>query len=245
MFNKEKDSAGENFGFSPPPSQSSRSISIAKPSKFNFGFFLILATAIAAGGAAAFFYLQVGQEKEQRLALEAAQIQIEDKAASYEQSLKQKEKDSASLRDKLQKAESQIAGLTAELQSLRSESQNLISQLQGQLEALQPKAAENVVENAADAGTTDELDQPLEPEAIEEETLTAKVLSLNEKFNFVVINWGSKDDLKLGAGVKFVREGKVVGEATVEKLYDNFAAATITSQPSDEPIREGDLAVKA
>lgn len=245
-FDKEKNLA-ESIDF---PPQGPRSISIAKPSKFNFGFFLILVIAIAAGAAAGFFYFQLQQEKQQRLALEAAQIQIEDKAASYEQSLKQKEKESASLREKLKSAESEMAGLQTQLQKQRDESQIEISQLQTQVEDLRQK----LTQSAADSVQTEFDLQPVGPKAADQDTRTqkedavaptAQVLSINEKFNFVVINWGSKDDLKLGDGIQFLREGKGVGEATVEKLYDNFAAATVTKQPSEDPIREGDLAVKA
>ncbi len=71
-------------------------------------------------------------------------------------------------------------------------------------------------------------------------TRNPQVLSVNRKFNFVVVGLGIKDGLQMGDGIEISRDGKVTGNAQVEKLYEKFAAATIMREEKDAPIKEGD-----
>ena len=67
-----------------------------------------------------------------------------------------------------------------------------------------------------------------------------QVLSVNRKFNFVVIGLGIKDGIQMGDTLEISRQEKVIGNAQVEKLYENFSAATIVHEDKEAPIKEGD-----
>ncbi len=74
---------------------------------------------------------------------------------------------------------------------------------------------------------------------------TPQVMTVNRKFNFVVINIGMKDKLKMGDRLRVERDGKNVGNVEIEKLYDSFSAATIIEEKKNQPIQEGDSVEKA
>ncbi len=67
-----------------------------------------------------------------------------------------------------------------------------------------------------------------------------QILTVNRKFNFVVVNIGLRDQLKLGDQLPVERDGRKIGLVQVEKLYDSFAAAAIMEEPKKAPLREGD-----
>jgi len=61
----------------------------------------------------------------------------------------------------------------------------------------------------------------------------------------VVVNLGLRDNLRMGDKLIVERDGKTVAGVEVEKLYDNFAAATIVDTRKNGEIKEGDLVRKA
>lgn len=69
---------------------------------------------------------------------------------------------------------------------------------------------------------------------------TVRIMTVNRKFNFVVLNLGLKDNLKMGDQLTVVRNGTVIAMIQVEKLYDRFAAATIVSESDKDKIEKGD-----
>lgn len=68
-----------------------------------------------------------------------------------------------------------------------------------------------------------------------------QVLSVNRQFNFVVVNMGIQDRVKMGDTLRVEQGGKLIGRVTIEKLYENFSACTITEEISPHKIEEGDL----
>jgi len=73
----------------------------------------------------------------------------------------------------------------------------------------------------------------------------AKVLTVNRKFNFVVINQGLQEGLKMGDRLKVLKQGKEVATVQVEKLYDKFSAATLVEEDPKQQVVEGDEIRKA
>ncbi len=78
--------------------------------------------------------------------------------------------------------------------------------------------------------------------APEEESLAPlpQVMTVNRKFNFVVVNVGLKDGLKMGDRLEVLRDGQPIAEIQVEKLYDRFAAATILQEVKKFKIEKED-----
>ena len=69
----------------------------------------------------------------------------------------------------------------------------------------------------------------------------SQVLSVNRQFNFVVVNVGIRDHVKIGDTLRVEQGGKLIGRLAVEKLYENFSACTIIEEAKPSEIKEGDL----
>lgn len=205
----------------------------------------------------AYLYQSLNKEKRQREALEAAQIQIREKAAAFEQ-------DAEANKTEISKLGEQVGKLTSfrqEIANQLAQSRKEVSELRTKLKAIEEKSAameEETEEIQTDldsqpigpeiAGAEDSKSDeakseegiPLEPAVIKE----PQVLSVNSKFNFFVANVGLKNNVDIGDTLNVERDGKVIASATVEKIYDNFSAATIQNQTKDNPIKEGDAVRK-
>lgn len=231
------------------------------------GAFLISITSLVGS---VYLYQSFNKEKRQREALEAAQVQIREKATAFEQeALKNKEE-----MTRLSEQAKTYSNLRQEVAAQLAESRKEVTDLRFKLQEVEArglamqKAAEEIQSNfdskpvgpelGTEAVDTDFLavgtspqkaavktekkpaDITAEPAVIQE----PQILSVNKKFNFVVVNVGSKNEIGMGDTLNIERKGKVVGTATVEKLYDNFAAATVVEQPKDAPFAVGDTVRK-
>jgi len=70
--------------------------------------------------------------------------------------------------------------------------------------------------------------------------LEGKVLVINRDYNFLVVNLGMQDDVELGNYLTIFRNGKFVGEAQVEKIYDTMSAASIIKESKPKAIMIND-----
>ena len=79
------------------------------------------------------------------------------------------------------------------------------------------------------------------PTAAAEDHRPTQVLTVNRQFNFVVVNAGLRDRVKIGDTLRVEQGGELVGRVAVEKLYENFSACTIVEEIKPHQIKEGDL----
>ncbi len=95
--------------------------------------------------------------------------------------------------------------------------------------------------NPAGAAKT-AAETPVKVEAPAQEVLKGpRVLTVNRKFNFVVVNQGIQDGLKMGDKLTVVNQDKGTNVTLqVEKLYDKFCAATILEENPQHQVAEGD-----
>lgn len=70
--------------------------------------------------------------------------------------------------------------------------------------------------------------------------LEGKVLVVNREYNFVVVDIGLRDDTELGDILTIFRNGKYIGQAKIEKIYDTMSAATITKEIKPNSIMVND-----
>lgn len=70
-----------------------------------------------------------------------------------------------------------------------------------------------------------------------------RVMTINRKFNFVVVNAGLKDDLRMGDRLNVQRGNESIARVEVEKIYEDFSAATIVNEKKNFEIQEGDAIV--
>lgn len=207
---------------------------------------LLLSIASLAG--TAYLYQSLNAERRERQALETSQIQIQEKSVSLEKSAKAYEEKIKKLEEQVRDAGTAKQQLTVALEQGRKQ----IAELQGRITAIEEKnrAIEEQAAKYDSEFAEEEAEIPVASvspagvAAIDEAAVSAvktpRVLTVNRKFNFIVVNVGLRDDLKMGDSVKILRDGKTVGSASVEKIYDNFAAANIVKEPKDAPIKEGD-----
>jgi len=84
---------------------------------------------------------------------------------------------------------------------------------------------------------------PQPPALPQPKGLEAKVMVVNREYNFVVINLGVKDGIKIGDQFLIYHQDKLVGEVKVEKVHESMAAAGFSAELKDA-ISENDKAVQ-
>lgn len=219
-----------------------------KNMKLKIAIIAAFCLTVASFAASIYLYREFHQEKRQRAVSEASLQQLRDKTAAYEQSIKQKDKELSDQKKELE----DYSGLKKEFETNLRAIQKKNSELQSKLEEAEKTLALDAMKKAAHKEQADFDLQPVGPPLPGGENAAAgevaetqgpQVMTVNTKYNFIVVNLGLHDQIKLGDTLKISRNGKQIGKANVEKIYDNFAAAAIV-QGSQE-IKEGDSAAKA
>ncbi len=106
------------------------------------------------------------------------------------------------------------------------------------------KSPQPIVPASTTAATASAV-KPVSSSVVETANKAPRILTVNRKFNFVVINMGLQDGLKVGDKVNVLKNGKPGAVLQVEKLYDKFSAATILEENPQAQIQEGDGILKA
>jgi|GEM_PF-1883187 len=70
--------------------------------------------------------------------------------------------------------------------------------------------------------------------------LEGKVLVVNRKFQFVVVNLGSEKELSVGTLLNIYRQGQLIGRVQVEQVRENVAACRILPELTLQDILEND-----
>lgn len=218
--------------------------------KITVGLAFLLSLAALAGAIS--FYQVLNSEKRKREALEATQVQVQEKAAALENATEQYRSEIARMRQQLKGYSSERKEFQRQIEEGRQQIAGLEKKLLEMEE--QNKAIEEQIKKINTAPLTESSIQKA-PSALPEQSAGSlkaepaasqapkipKVLTVNRRFNFVVVNLGIQDKIKLGDSLDIERDGKIVGSAKVEKLYDSFAAAAIVKEPQEDPIKEGDV----
>jgi len=254
-----------------------------------------LAIKIAVGGAlllsvlsflsAIFMSRSVSLEKSERVALEAARIQLQDQIDALRQEnenlvsqvtqlrdkLKTDSVENAKLKKDLDQAYLDVANAKKKIDATEAKNQELASKIEklaaaAKKEFIEPAASSSGIETyAVEVPTATSIPTILEtagevkiPVATQEvasvkekvavgnsETSGYQVMTVNRRFNFVVVNLGMKEGLKMGDKLAIQRNNKTLATVQVEKLYDHFAAATIISEAQKDQVDKGDLVTRA
>lgn len=196
---------------------------------------LVLSLAALAG--ALYLYQSMNAESRQRQALEATQVQFQEKANALEAAAQDYKAQIKELSDELKKYSEDKKDIEADLQKSKIE----IAAFKSKINQLEERTAA-----VAQAGETAaaKIESAL-PQAVSSSSVPlvkkSQVMTVNRKFNFAVVNLGSKDNLKLGENLIVKKPAGAQAKLKVEKLYDTFAAATIIQESQNAPIQEGDL----
>ncbi len=215
------------------------------PKAKNLGFkiavvFSFIVSIIALAGAG-LLRSSLETEKNQREALEAAQTQLREKADAFEKSSKDYQKQIEDIQGKLKAYETEKQDLQKQLETGKARVEELtasVKSLEERNRALEENARKAQSETESSESTAEGAAPA--PAPADAASLSPRVLTVNRKFNFAVVNAGLQQKLKIGDVIEVLRDGKPVARLQVEKLYESFCAASITSEPKDAPIQEGD-----
>jgi hypothetical protein len=201
---------------------------------------------------------QYDEEKERALKLQSEKEQIKAAKEEYQFQSEKYQRDVQDAETKLNQIKTQTTQMTAEFEKKLKSKESMLAEMEKRVAELQRQAEEAAKAcqvNPADVKTALEKDGGLtfgsSPTAtvakmpaaavVQQPVLTGpRVLTVNRKFNFVVVNLGLKDGIKMGEQLKVFRAGVECATLQTEKLYDKFSAASIVKEDSSDPVREGD-----
>ena len=185
--------------------------------------------------ASALLYRLYDTQRVRLQSLEDSQVQIQELASGLNDEVVQ----SRATLDGLRKQLSQISESREEWKSRLEENQAGIERLTKSFDDLKTSGGSSLMASAAAAepALSETAAQSPAPAASPK---VPGVLTVNRKFNFVVINLGSQENVKIGDKFPVLRQDKKIGTVEVEKLYEKFSAATILEENSKTPIQEGD-----
>lgn len=164
-------------------------------------------------------------------------------AAQIEQEKRLKDNALAQLNEKMSEAENLKKAVDTERQeklALKNTLEKETNSLKAQLEEI--KTAKESLEK--------KLKQTLAKKGIKLEKIVVKpetgeivpegqVLVVNREFDFVVVNLGENDGLKVGSKLQVYKDDEMLGNVEVEKIYGNMSAATILPDAQKDKIKEG------
>ncbi|MBN1913685.1 MAG: hypothetical protein JW788_04725 [Candidatus Omnitrophica bacterium] len=195
--------------------------------------------------------VELNQEKSSK---EEALNQLEQLRAELAQQKNMKEE--LEQRVKKEKEESQnIRNRVKELEDKRLRLEERIKELESELEQAKDRGVElgTVVvtpeikeeEPAAEQGPALEQAAP----AVSKETQKilpqeGKVLVINKDYNFVVVNLGQRDGIRIGDVFSVYSKNQYIGDIKVEKIHDSMSAAAFLSEDTKDRIKEGDKVSK-
>jgi hypothetical protein len=169
--------------------------------------------------------------------------QAEALSAQVAQEKKLKDNAIAQLNEKLQEAETLKANLDAERQQtalLKTTYQKEADALKSQLNEVK-MAKESLEKKLKD--TLAKKGIKLEKIVVKPETgdlvSEGQVLVVNKEFDFVVVNLGENDGLKVGSKLQVYKDDQTLGTVEVEKIYGNMSAATLLPDADKDKIKEG------
>ena len=222
------------------PANESREVSPVVKIAITGAFLLSLIAFITA----ALLSRTLAAEKQARAHAEASRIQLEDQIDVLQQESGKTESQFSRLRAQIKTYSTENSKLARDLDQTSLELSNTRKQIRSleqqnarltdANERLQTEADRAVAAPIAVAETlTIESDEALLPFAEEAAEIVGKtqpgiiredagVMTVNRKFNFVVINVGLEDNLKMGDRLRVVRDGKDIANVQVEKLYDRL-----------------------
>ncbi|MSR76883.1 MAG: hypothetical protein EXS63_01455 [Candidatus Omnitrophica bacterium] len=244
------------------PTTSAPTIIKPKLTGIKFSIFSAITLGVAAIVGVIYLHESLLLETKQRKALESSHVALSERTAALESAVEEQKILETQFRDLFAQAQHRDDVARNEIQRGIEKRRLEIADLQKKLKMLEEKvlapapvlppvvlpalspvmtAVPQVqeIKTAITAGTP--VAGPVMPPAVGKQ----RVLTVNRQFKFVVINVGTEDGTKIGDKYIVKRDGKPSGALQIEKLYDNFSAATILEENSNAPIEVGDSITKA
>jgi predicted RNase H-like nuclease (RuvC/YqgF family) len=144
------------------------------------------------------------------------------------------------LESKLTRAEGDLKKMQGELNDLEAKR----TQLETNLKDMEAQGVElgEIVVTPESAAASETAVKPIKKEAFSANA-EGKVLVVNKDYNFVVINLGNKEGVRVGNLFSLYHNNQYVGDVKVEKVHDAMSAAGFVSEDIKDKISEGDRVV--
>ena len=162
---------------------------------------------------------QVEQEKKLKESALAQVDQQMQEIAAAKKAFEAEQKDKAALKDQHKK---EMEALNTQLEEAKAAKDALEKKLKQTLAKKGIKLEKIVV-------------KPETGELVSE----GQILVVNGEFDFVVINLGESDGLKVGSKLQVMKDEQAIGTVEVEKIYGNMSAATILPDTKKDQLKEG------
>ncbi len=202
--------------------------------------------------------LDLDKLKNENFILSSDQEEVKEKIELLRVRLKKEQKDKEVIAERLQARLQELANLKAESEERprqNEESHPDFEKLKRDYVLLQPQLEESrtaneelkekiaalsleILRKEKEVAETVEVGR-VDPAASVAPVILAKVLLVNEEFNFISVNLGYKHGLKKGDELLIFRGNKDIGSAFVEKTYDYTLLASF-SVTLKESIEAGD-----
>ena len=218
---------------------------------------------------------QVGALRDEKQKLQVETDSLNDKLKASMDSLSEAkaradraEQDLQTARESLSAGEKEVADLKRAVQLSEERNHDLegtLSRLEATIDELRQgsggvgmgQAASALSQDASMGGVSAAVSKSIQSRingtagspstAASSESLQAgRVLLVNRKFNFVIINMGSKQGVQIGDLFSITEGGEKIAKVQVEKLYDDYSAAKISEMTSDPlSLKEGNLVTRS
>ena len=166
-----------------------------------------------------------------------------DSRKEVEEKLKTAEKKLENAQIQLRALESKKIDLEKKVTSLESKIEDLqFKQAQAQKVELGTIEVSSVPHQAVTETATASTQQTVRGMPLR--GLEGKVLVVNRDYNFVVINLGSSDGIRVGDIYSVFHGSRQVGEVKIEKVHDSMAAADFLTKGMSNLVSEGDRVIK-
>lgn len=210
-------------------------------------FSFLLSVASLAGIGVLYQRLQETQALKEKL--ESNQVQLEQRSTQLESQAGQ----SAKFQQEVERLREQMKGYVSQRDAAKKEVEQVfkdMSVLRKKIKALEAEKGilteeMTIGEETEKAIVREAVKVPVTPSSA---ALAAapterphQVLSVNRQFQFVVVNVGLRNRLKIGDTLRVEESGKLIGRIQVEKLYETLSACRILVENEPFKIKEGDL----
>ncbi|HPW77421.1 MAG: hypothetical protein BWY44_01040 [Candidatus Omnitrophica bacterium ADurb.Bin292] len=169
-----------------------------------------------------------------------------------EKTIRRLKKQLMNLKGNLQENREDAGGSRLDPKEYRDEVFQLALRYQNEIDALQQTLVEHetAVRNLQAQLTTTQRDAeqykelaalvvpPPDPKA--PEAISGKVITVNSRYAFIVVDVGSRHGVCTGQGVQFFKNGKVITRGKVEQVYPGVAGVSLFDALGFSEIIEGD-----
>jgi hypothetical protein len=169
---------------------------------------------------------QTSELKNELERAESEKNQFYSQIKNLQYQLRKQEKIKQEWEAKQAQAQEEIQKLQAQLQASKDESRVQLGKI-----VVGPKQAPEETPPGA-------LEQPRIAPALE-----GKVLVVNQDYDFVVINLGSRDAIDVGNIFSVYQGDSYIGDIKVDKIRETISACGFTSKEIKDKIREGDKVI--